>query len=202
VDPFSVLGVRPGASSSEVSAAYRRLAKRWHPDRGGGASAQQQMAQINVAYDLLRESLLESAEAAAAPKGPGGSRPASAARRVREPGSWLPRHVRKALGGELCRALEPGESVAFVVPAAQWASPHTILAVTDRRLLWLLDDAVAHRVRWLRFRAVDSVTARRSWPLRRRAVLRVCGRDGRRFAFADLRPATAAAIAAAVRARV
>jgi curved DNA-binding protein CbpA len=37
VDPFSVLGVAPGASADEVAAAYRDLAKAWHPDRRGDA---------------------------------------------------------------------------------------------------------------------------------------------------------------------
>jgi len=197
VDPFSVLGVKPGASSDEVSAAYRHLAKRWHPDRGGGPGTEQQMARINVAYDLLRESLLESSAATSAASG--ASRPATGGR---EAAGWLPRHVRRALGPELCRTLEPGERVSLVVPTALWASPRTILAVTDRRLIWLLDDAVAHRVRWLRLGAVTSVSTRRSWPLRRRAVLRVHARDGRRFAFADLRPPTATAILRAVRAMV
>lgn len=182
-----MLGVSRGASADEVSAAYRRLAKTWHPDRGGGARAEQRMARINAAYDLLREQLVEAAahsNGAAAP-----------ARRRSEPGAWLPRHVRDALGPELVRVLEPGERVAFVVPTALWASPHTLLAVTDHRLVWLLDDAVSHRVRWLRFPAIADVSARLSWPLRRSAVLRVLARDGRRLAFADLRPATAAAIA-------
>ena len=53
-DPLSVLGLQPGASSEEVGEAYRRLAKQWHPDRGGGPEAQRRMAQINVAHDLLR----------------------------------------------------------------------------------------------------------------------------------------------------
>ena len=39
---------------NEVGAAYREQAKRWHPDRGGGAQAERRMAEINVAYDLLR----------------------------------------------------------------------------------------------------------------------------------------------------
>jgi hypothetical protein len=188
VDPFAVLGVKQGASREEVARAYRRLAKRWHPDTGGGRPAEETMARINAAYDLLRESVAEDLRAAAKP---------SAAARARRatPAAWLPRHVRQALGRELTQVLQAGEPVAFVTPTALWASPHALLAVTDRRLLWLLDDAVSHRVRWLRFRAVAAVHARPSWPLRRRAVLRVEGTDGRRLAFADLRPRTAATIA-------
>ena len=32
-DPYSVLGVRKGASSGEIKAAYRRLANQYHPDK-------------------------------------------------------------------------------------------------------------------------------------------------------------------------
>ena len=66
-----------------------------------------------------------------------------------------------------------------------------MLAVTERRLLWLLDDAPVNRVRSLAFREVAAVSLRR----RRRAatlILRTIG--GRRHSFADLRPGTATAI--------
>ena len=53
VDPFTVLGVAPGASPEEVAAAYRDLAKAWHPDRRGEAG-KDKMAEINIAYELLR----------------------------------------------------------------------------------------------------------------------------------------------------
>ena len=74
--------------------------------------------------------------------------------------------------------------------AETWASPQTLLVVTDRRLLWLLDDAVTGRVRALRFDAIAEVEHRPRWPLRS-AVLRVRGKNGRRHAFAGLRPDTA-----------
>ena len=85
--------------------------------------------------------------------------------------------------------------MALVTPTSTWASPQALLAVTDRRLLWLLDDAPTHRVRSLRFRDVAGIDQRLGRPLRRSAVLRVRTTQGRRLSFADLRPATAAAIA-------
>ena len=35
MEPHEVLGVRPGATRSEVTDAFRRFALRHHPDRGG-----------------------------------------------------------------------------------------------------------------------------------------------------------------------
>jgi hypothetical protein len=188
-DPFAVLGVAPDASAEEVATAYRRLAKRWHPDRAG-AQAAARMAEINAAYDLLRaERWLERHGRPAPPVAT--RRPARRA----AAGAWLAEAVRRALGGELLRALEDCEAVAMVTPTSTWASPQALLAVTDRRLLWLLDDAPTHRVRSLRFHDVAGVEQRLGRPLRRSAVLRVRTTGGRRLTFADLRPATAAAIA-------
>ena len=53
MDPFAVLGLDPASSPQEAAAAYRRLAKEWHPDRAG-VDAARRMAEINAAYDLLR----------------------------------------------------------------------------------------------------------------------------------------------------
>lgn len=186
VDPFAVLGLQPGASPQETAAAYRRLAKRWHPDRAGDAAARR-MAEINAAYDLLRAGAWQR-------RRQGRARPAAPARRG-GPGIWLPEAVRRALGGELLRALEPDEQVVVVTPAATWASPQTLLTLTDRRLLWLLDDAPTGRVRSLRLGAVAGVDHRLRGPLRRMAALRVEVRGGRRLEFSELRPATAAALA-------
>jgi hypothetical protein len=195
VDPFAVLGVAPDASAEEVAAAYRRLAKQWHPDRAGNEGAER-MAQINAAYDLLRsEAWLERHGRVAPPA------PAAAAPERRAPaGAWLAEAVRRALGRELLVALEREEAIAMVTPTSTWASPQALLAVTDRRLLWLLDDAPTHRVRSLRFHDVAAVDQRMGRPLRRSAVLRVRTVAGRKLSFADLRPATAAAIARHVRA--
>ncbi len=52
-DPFGVLGLGPDATSDDVRAARRELAKRHHPDRGGDPAA---MQAVNEAADdvLLR----------------------------------------------------------------------------------------------------------------------------------------------------
>jgi hypothetical protein len=189
-DPFAVLGLAPDAGPAEATAAYRRLAKRWHPDRGGGADSERRMAEINAAYDLLRAEAWLRREAGGAAAGP----PAASRAANGGLGAWLPDAVRRALGRELLAALEPDEDVVLVTPTSTWASPQALLAITDRRLLWLLDDAPTHRVRSLRLAAILAVEQRPLRPLRRSAAVRVQARNGRRLTFADLRPATAASL--------
>jgi hypothetical protein len=186
VDPYAILGLAPGADAPAVAAAYRAQAKRWHPDRGGGEEAARRMAEINAAYDLLRAGAAHTLR----------PRP----RRRGRLGSWLPEAVRRALGPELLEALAEREAVRLVTPASTWASPRAVLAVTERRLLWLLDDAPVARVRWLAFRDVATVTHRVHPPRRRAATLSVRTTGRRRHSFADLRPPTAAAIERHVRA--
>ena len=187
MDPHRVLGVPPTATQDEIAATYRRLAKEWHPDRGGGAEAEARMAEINGAYDLLRAAeWTRSHDQDAVP-----ARPAPGPRR----GAWLPPAIRRALGHELLAVLEPGEPIWLVTPTTTWASPQALLAASDRRLLWLLDDAVSGRVQTLRFAAIEAAEHTLRRPRRRVATLRVRARNGRRFAFGELRPATADVLA-------
>jgi hypothetical protein len=189
MNPHAVLGLDVTATPAEVTATYRRLAKQWHPDRGGGPDAVRRMAEINSAYDLLRATAWTQRHAPSAPP------PARPPR-----GSWLAPPIRSALGRELLQALEPREHVWLVTPATTWASPEALLAASDRRLLWLLDDAVTARVHALRFAAVAEVRHVVRRPRRRVATLRVEGLNGRRLAFGQLRPATAALLAERIRA--
>src|SRR5918994_6154735 len=159
MDPYAVLGLQPGATPDEVAATYRDLAKRWHPDRGGGREAERRMAEINGAYDLLR------AEGWTRRHQPAGARPQPPR------GAWLAPAIRRALGHELLGALEPRENVWLVTPATTWSSPQALLAASDRRLLWLLDDAVTARVHTLPFAAIEAVEHSVRRPRRRVATL-------------------------------
>lgn len=54
-DPYKVLGVSPDASDEEIKAAYRRLAKKYHPDlHPGDEAAARKMNEINAAYDQIK----------------------------------------------------------------------------------------------------------------------------------------------------
>jgi curved DNA-binding protein len=52
MDYYSILGVGRNASPEEIKRAYRKLAMKHHPDRGGDT---QTLAQINEAYDTLKD---------------------------------------------------------------------------------------------------------------------------------------------------
>jgi len=55
-DPYKVLGVQPQASEEEIRGAYRKLAKRYHPDLNPGDSeAEERFKEISAAHDLLSD---------------------------------------------------------------------------------------------------------------------------------------------------
>lgn len=64
-DPYAVLGLLPGATLGDASAARRRIAQACHPDRTGTEctddEAMRRMIAANSAYDRLRRALHLSA---------------------------------------------------------------------------------------------------------------------------------------------
>jgi DnaJ-class molecular chaperone len=55
-DPYQTLGVKRDASRADIQKAYRRLAKKLHPDLNpGNKKAEEEFKNVSAAYDLLDE---------------------------------------------------------------------------------------------------------------------------------------------------
>lgn len=76
-DPYKVLGIGSSASDEEVTQAYRKLAKKYHPDLNpNSASAEDNMRRINAAYDQIQNERSGRAVFGGSPSGgsaPGGT---------------------------------------------------------------------------------------------------------------------------------
>ncbi len=55
-DYYAILGVKRGASDKEIRQAYRRLARKYHPDvNAGDKAAEAKFKEINAAYEVLSD---------------------------------------------------------------------------------------------------------------------------------------------------
>ena len=55
-DPYTVLGVAKSANADDIKKAYRKLAKKFHPDHNKtDPKAQDKFAEVNQAYEILGE---------------------------------------------------------------------------------------------------------------------------------------------------
>lgn len=54
-DYYDILGVKPDASEAEIKAAYRKLARQYHPDKNKEAGAEDKFKAVNEANEVLRD---------------------------------------------------------------------------------------------------------------------------------------------------
>ena len=76
--PFDILGVAPDAEPEVITAAYRALAKKYHPDVIGAGASQARMRELNWARDELQRDLAGWRARVAQPPPPPRGRTASA----------------------------------------------------------------------------------------------------------------------------
>ena len=55
IDPYKILQVDSEAEDEVIQAAYRRLARKYHPDLATAPEAAARMAAINAAWELIGE---------------------------------------------------------------------------------------------------------------------------------------------------
>ena len=54
-DYYKTLGVKQGAGDDEIKAAYRKLARKYHPDKNKEAGAEDQFKALSEAYEVLHD---------------------------------------------------------------------------------------------------------------------------------------------------
>jgi len=54
-DYYDILGVKPDASETEIKAAYRKLARKFHPDKNKESGAEEKFKAINEANEVLKD---------------------------------------------------------------------------------------------------------------------------------------------------
>ncbi|HEX5676893.1 MAG TPA: DnaJ C-terminal domain-containing protein [Alcanivorax sp.] len=54
-DYYQILGVQPGADEKEIKAAYRKLARKYHPDVNSDADAESKFKEVAEAYKVLKD---------------------------------------------------------------------------------------------------------------------------------------------------
>ena len=123
-DPYSVLGVSPGASDEEVKKAYRELARKYHPDNYQDNPladlAEEKMKEINEAYDQITHQRSSGSAYAYQSQSAGGYQGQSAYRQSRGSSDPFFQTVRQVIYAGNLEAAERMLTQEATVKNAEW----------------------------------------------------------------------------------
>ncbi len=127
---YQTLQVKQDATQAEIAAAYRRLARRFHPDLNPAPDAHRQMQVINEAYNTLRhpdrrrrydETLAAPGTPTAEPGATRTSPPPATGSRTHTAAAWL--SYQKRIGGEIVFTIGHADAMAALLADLQRRIP-------------------------------------------------------------------------------
>jgi curved DNA-binding protein CbpA len=119
-DYYALFEVPPTASAEEIRSSYRRLARLHHPDTSGSPESVALMAQINEAWEVLRDADRRAAYDRTRPRA---AAPRRVVRTVRRTAAERPARPAPGQVGKPPRGFEPAEDVPRTGPVTYTGDP-------------------------------------------------------------------------------
>lgn len=178
IDAYKVLQVDPEADDEVVQAAYRRLARKYHPDLTSDAEAAARMAALNAAWALVGKPAARAAydrarAATAAPATPAAaSAPAGHAPRPPETVSRDWTSGRSTQGGGFDPSMRAADGLGAAGPAP--GRPSGSVLNFGRYSGWSLGEIARHDLEYIEW--LDRMPIGRTYREELDALLRAAGR--------------------------
>jgi len=177
IDAYKILQVDPEAEDEVIQAAYRRLARKYHPDLAETAEAASRMAAINAAWELVGEPAARKAydsstavgETRAAPAGkPSAARPAPTPEIVST--DWT--SGRSTKGGGFDESMRAAEGFGAAGPPP--GRPSGTVLNFGRYAGWSLGEVARHDIEYIEW--LDRAPIGRNYRQELDDILRSSGR--------------------------
>ncbi len=192
-DPYKTLQVDPEAEDEVIAAAYRRLARKYHPDVATGAESAQRMAALNMAWEQIGDPARRAAfdreraiQAAMARRGDAGPPAGSAVGRSGSRSPTPPETVsrdwssgRSSVGGGYDESMHASDGTGAAGPPP--GNPSGSVMTFGRYTGWSLGEIARSDVEYIEW--LDRMPIGRPYRDEIDAILRSAGR--RRSADAD-----------------